>query len=135
MTLRGLNATLSDWQLLNPVRPPQANLTLNITELATPAWALSRLNLAGRLEGQVLSTDKLTANLFDGLLETGMVLDWPARSLRLNNLKSQGMRIEWGTLAKAESPCARSAWISARSGISASTTSSRSWPSTTSTAS
>lgn len=104
LTLRGLNATLSDWQLLNPVRPPQANLTLNIAELATPAWALSRLNLAGRLEGQVLSTDKLTANLFDGLLETGMVLDWPARSLRLNNLKSQGMRIEWGTLAKAESP-------------------------------
>lgn len=104
LTLRGLNATLSDWQLLNPVRPPLANLTLNITELATPAWALSRLNLAGRLEGQVLSTDKLTANLFDGLLETGMVLDWPARSLRLNNLKSQGMRIEWGTLAKAESP-------------------------------
>lgn len=104
LTLRGLNATLSDWQLLNPVRPPQANLTLNITELATPAWALSRLNLAGRLEGQVLSTDKLTANLFDGLLETGMVLDWPARSLRLNNLKSQGMRIEWGTLARAESP-------------------------------
>ncbi|HHQ4756740.1 TPA: AsmA-like C-terminal region-containing protein [Aeromonas hydrophila] len=104
LTLRGLNATLSDWQLLNPVRPPQANLTLNITELATPAWALSRLNLAGRLEGQVLSTDKLTANLFDGLLETGMVLDWPARSLRLNNLKTQGMRIEWGTLAKAESP-------------------------------
>lgn len=135
LTLRGLNATLSDWQLLNPVRPPQANLTLNINELATPAWALSRLNLAGRLEGQVLSTDKLTANLFDGLLETGMVLDWPARSLRLNNLKSQGMRIEWGTLAKAESPCARSAWISARSGISASTTSSRSWPSTTSAAS
>ncbi|MBW3733994.1 AsmA-like C-terminal region-containing protein [Aeromonas dhakensis] len=104
LTLRGLNATLSDWQLLNPVRPPQANLTLNINELATPAWALSRLNLVGRLEGQVLSTDKLTANLFDGLLETGMVLDWPARSLRLNNLKSQGMRIEWGTLAKAESP-------------------------------
>ncbi|MBF8451503.1 AsmA-like C-terminal region-containing protein [Aeromonas dhakensis] len=104
LTLRGLNATLSDWQLLNPVRPPQANLTLNITELATPAWALSRLNLAGRLEGQVLSTDKLTANLFDGLLEAGMVLDWPARSLRLNNLKSQGMRIEWGILAKAESP-------------------------------
>ncbi|ELM3720346.1 membrane assembly protein AsmA [Aeromonas hydrophila] len=104
LTLRGLNATLSDWQLLNPVRPPQANLTLNITELATPAWALSRLNLAGRLEGQVLSTDKLTANLFDGLLETGMMLDWPARSLRLNNLKTQGMRIEWGTLAKAESP-------------------------------
>ncbi|BDC84388.1 TPA: membrane assembly protein AsmA [Aeromonas hydrophila] len=104
LTLRGLNATLSDWQLLNPVRPPQANLTLNINELATPAWSLSRLNLAGRLEGQVLSTDKLTANLFDGLLETGMVLDWPARSLRLNNLKTQGMRIEWGTLAKAESP-------------------------------
>ncbi|MGL6510017.1 membrane assembly protein AsmA [Aeromonas hydrophila] len=104
LTLRGLNATLSDWQLLNPVRPPQANLTLNINELATPAWALSRLNLAGRLEGQVLSTDKLTANLFDGLLETGMVLDWPARSLRLNNLKTQGMRIEWGTLAKADSP-------------------------------
>ncbi|MFM5152781.1 AsmA family protein [Aeromonas hydrophila] len=104
LTLRGLNATLSDWQLLNPVRPPQANLTLNINELATPAWALSRLNLAGRLEGQVLSTDKLTTNLFDGLLETGMVLDWPARSLRLNNLKTQGMRIEWGTLAKAESP-------------------------------
>ncbi len=104
LTLRGLNATLSDWQLLNPVRPPQANLTLNINELATPAWALSRLNLAGRLEGQVLSTDKLTANLFDGLLETGMVLDWPARSLRLNNLKTQGMRIEWGTLAKAKSP-------------------------------
>ncbi|MFB0595091.1 AsmA-like C-terminal region-containing protein [Aeromonas hydrophila] len=104
LTLRGLNATLSDWQLLNPVRPPQANLTLNINELATPAWALSRLNLAGQLEGQVLSTDKLTANLFDGLLETGMVLDWPARSLRLNNLKTQGMRIEWGTLAKAESP-------------------------------
>ncbi|EIS3745794.1 AsmA-like C-terminal region-containing protein [Aeromonas hydrophila] len=104
LTLRGLNATLSDWQLLNPVRPPQANLTLSINELATPAWAISRLNLAGRLEGQVLSTDKLTANLFDGLLETGMVLDWPARSLRLNNLKTQGMRIEWGTLAKAESP-------------------------------
>jgi hypothetical protein len=104
LTLRGLNATLSDWQLLNPVRPPQANLSLNINELATPAFALSRLGLKGRLEGQVLSADKLTANLFDGLLETGMVLDWPARSLRLNNLKTQGMRIEWGPLAKTELP-------------------------------
>lgn len=104
LTLRGLNATLSDWQLLNPVRPPQANLSLNINELATPALALSRLGLKGRLEGQVLSADKLTANLFDGQLETGMVLDWPARSLRLNNLKTQGMRIEWGPLAKTELP-------------------------------
>ena len=104
LTLSGLNATLNDWQLLNPVRPPQANLSLNINQLTTPALALSRLNLKGRLEGQVLSTDKLTTNLFDGLLETGMELDWPARSLRLSNLKTQGMRIEWSTLAKAESP-------------------------------
>ncbi|MCX7134498.1 AsmA-like C-terminal region-containing protein [Aeromonas sp.] len=96
LTLSGLNATLNDWQLLNPVRPPQANLSLNINQLTTPAFALSRLNLKGRLEGQVLSTDKLTTNLFDGLLETGMELDWPARSLRLSNLKAQGMRVEWG---------------------------------------
>ena len=37
LTLSGLNATLNDWQLLNPVRPPQANLSLNINELETPA--------------------------------------------------------------------------------------------------
>ncbi|MCW0504378.1 AsmA-like C-terminal region-containing protein [Aeromonas piscicola] len=104
LTLSGLNATLNDWQLLNPVRPPQANLSLNINQLTTPAFALSRLNLKGRLEGQVLSTDKLTTNLFDGLLETGMELDWPARSLRLSNLKAQGMRVEWGQAGYQELP-------------------------------
>jgi len=104
LTLSGLNATLNDWQLLNPVRPPQANLSLNINELETPAFALSRLNLKGRLEGQVLSTDRLTANLFDGLLETGMTLDWPARNLRLHNLKAQGMRVEWGAMGQPELP-------------------------------
>lgn len=104
LTLSGLNATLNDWQLLNPVRPPQANLSLNINELTTPTLALSRLNLKGRLEGQVLSTGKLTANLFEGLLETGMTLDWPARSLRLSNLKAQGMRIEWGKAGHKELP-------------------------------
>lgn len=104
LTLSGLNATLNDWQLLNPVRPPQANLSLNINQLTTPAFALSRLNLKGRLEGQVLSTDKLTTNLFDGLLETGMELDWPARSLRLSNLKAQGMRVEWGQAGHQELP-------------------------------
>jgi hypothetical protein len=104
LTLSGLNATLNDWQLLNPVRLPQANLSLNINQLTTPAFALSRLNLKGRLEGQVLSTDKLTTNLFDGLLETGMELDWPARSLRLSNLKAQGMRVEWGQAGHQELP-------------------------------
>lgn len=104
LTLSGLNATLNDWQLLNPVRPPQANLSLNINELETPAFALSRLNLKGRLEGQVLSTDRLVANLFDGLLETGITLDWPARSLRLHNLKAQGMRVEWGAMGQPELP-------------------------------
>ncbi|MDM5133010.1 membrane assembly protein AsmA [Aeromonas piscicola] len=107
LTLSGLNATLNDWQLLNPVRPSQANLSLNINQLTTPAFALSRLNLKGRLEGQVLSTDKLTTNLFDGLLETGMELDWPARSLRLSNLKAQGMRVEWGQAGHQALPLRR----------------------------
>ncbi|WP_439837324.1 AsmA family protein [Aeromonas enteropelogenes] len=104
LTLRSLNATLSDWELIDPKRQPQANLTLNIGQLETPQFTFARLNLKGRLEGEVLSSDKLITNLFDGLLETGLVLDWPARSLQLRDLKARGMRVELGDLAQHPFP-------------------------------
>ncbi len=104
LTLRGLNATLSDWELIDPKRQPQANLSLNIGQLETPQFTFARLNLQGRLEGEVLRTDKLVTNLFDGLLETGMVLDWPARTLQLHDLKARGLRVELGDLAQQGFP-------------------------------
>ncbi|MEH8226776.1 AsmA family protein [Aeromonas veronii] len=104
LTLRGLNATLSDWDLIDPKRQPQANLTLNIGQLETPQFTFARLSLKGRLEGEVLRSDKLVSNLFDGLLESGMVLDWPARTLELHDLKARGMRIELGDLAQHQFP-------------------------------
>ena len=107
LTLRGLSATLSDWELIDPKRQPQANLTLGINQLETPQLTLARLSLKGRLEGQVLSTDKLTTNLFEGLLETGMVLNWPERSLQLHTLKARGMRVELGDLPQGEFPLRR----------------------------
>ncbi|MBV7416266.1 AsmA-like C-terminal region-containing protein [Aeromonas sp. sif2433] len=107
LILRGLSATLSDWELIDPRHQPQANLSLSINQLDSPSLTLARLNLKGRLEGQVLSTDKLTTNLFDGLLETGMVLDWPARSLQLRGLKARGMRVELDSLGQTEFPLRR----------------------------
>ncbi|MGE6197428.1 membrane assembly protein AsmA, partial [Aeromonas media] len=107
LTLRGLSATLSDWELIDPKRQPQANLSLGINQLETPQLTLARLSLKGRLEGQVLSTDKLTTNLFDGLLETGMVLNWPDRSLQLHTLKARGMRVELGDIPQGEFPLRR----------------------------
>ncbi|WP_421230061.1 AsmA family protein [Aeromonas jandaei] len=104
LTLRGLNATLSDWDLIDPKRQPQANLTLNIGQLETPQLTFARLSLKGRLEGEVLRSDKLVTNLFDGLLESGMVLDWPARTLELHDLKARGMRVELGDLAQHKFP-------------------------------
>lgn len=104
LTLRGLNATLSDWDLIDPKRQPQANLTLNIGQLETPPFTFARLSLKGRLEGEVLRSDKLVTNLFDGLLESGMVLDWPARTLELHDLKARGMRVELGDLAQHQFP-------------------------------
>ncbi|MGY3863800.1 AsmA family protein [Aeromonas lacus] len=104
LTLRGLNATLSDWDLIDPKRQPQANLTLNIGQLETPQFTFARLSLQGRLEGEVLRSDKLVTNLFDGLLESGMVLDWPARTLELHDLKARGMRVELGDLAQHQFP-------------------------------
>ncbi|WAG06159.1 AsmA-like C-terminal region-containing protein [Aeromonas jandaei] len=104
LTLRGLNATLSDWDLIDPKRQPQANLTLNIGQLETPQFTFARLSLKGRLEGEVLRSDKLVTNLFDGLLESGMVLDWPARTLELHDLKARGMRVELGDLAQHQFP-------------------------------
>ncbi|CAJ1769167.1 hypothetical protein PEKONANI_00657 [Aeromonas jandaei] len=104
LTLRGLNATLSDWDLIDPKRQPQANLTLNIGQLETPQFTFARLSLKGRLEGEVLRSDKLVTNLFDGLLESGMVLDWPARTLELHALKARGMRVELGDLAQHQFP-------------------------------
>ncbi|MEV3811051.1 AsmA-like C-terminal region-containing protein [Aeromonas allosaccharophila] len=104
LTLRGLNATLSDWELIDPKRQPQANLSLNIGQLGTPQFTFARLNLQGRLEGEVLRSDKLVTNLFDGLLETGMVLDWPARTLQLHDLKARGMRVELGDLTQQGFP-------------------------------
>ncbi|WP_429149997.1 AsmA family protein [Aeromonas veronii] len=104
LTLRGLNATLSDWDLIDPKRQPQANLTLNIGQLETPQFTFARLSLKGRLEGEVLRSDKLVTNLFDGLLESGMVLDWPARTLELRDLKARGMRVELGDLAQHQFP-------------------------------
>ncbi|BBR41651.1 AsmA-like C-terminal region-containing protein [Aeromonas allosaccharophila] len=104
LTLRGLNATLSDWELIDPKRQPQANLSLNIGQLETPQFTFARLNLQGRLEGEVLRSDKLVTNLFDGLLETGMVLDWPARTLQLHDLKARGMRVELGDLTQQGFP-------------------------------
>lgn len=107
LTLRGLSASLSDWELIDPRRQPQANLTLGINQLETPMFTLARLNLKGRLEGQVLSTDRLTTNLFDGLLETGMVLNWPERSLQLHDLKARAMRLELGDIPPGEFPLRR----------------------------
>ncbi|NEX76101.1 AsmA-like C-terminal region-containing protein [Aeromonas rivipollensis] len=107
LTLRGLSATLSDWELIDPKRQPQANLSLGINQLETPQLTLARLSLKGRLEGQVLSTDKLTTKLFDGLLETGMVLNWPDRSLQLHALKARGMRVELGDIPQGEFPLRR----------------------------
>ncbi|MGE6267537.1 membrane assembly protein AsmA, partial [Aeromonas media] len=107
LTLRGLSATLSDWELIDPKRQPQANLSLGINQLETPQLTLARLSLKGRLEGQVLSTDKLTTNLFDGLLETGIVLNWPDRSLQLHTLKARGMRVELGDIPQGEFPLRR----------------------------
>ncbi|WP_421233877.1 AsmA family protein [Aeromonas jandaei] len=104
LTLRGLNATLSDWDLIDPKRQPQANLTLNIGQLETPQFTFARLSLKGRLEGEVLRSDKLVTNLFDGLLESGMVLDWPARTLELHDLTARGMRVELGDLAQHQFP-------------------------------
>ncbi|MFQ2505825.1 AsmA-like C-terminal region-containing protein [Aeromonas caviae] len=107
LTLRGLSASLSDWELIDPRRQPQANLTLGINQLETPMFTLARLSLKGRLEGQVLSTDRLTTNLFDGLLETGMVLNWPERSLQLHALKARAMRLELGGIPPGEFPLRR----------------------------
>ncbi|MHA7002888.1 AsmA-like C-terminal region-containing protein [Aeromonas schubertii] len=100
----GLSAGIRDWQLIDPVRPPQANLTLNINALETPWLALSRLTLSGKLEGQKLSVDRLVANAFDGLIEADMVLDWGARSLQLDRFKGSGMNIELGDLERLEFP-------------------------------
>ncbi|AUV16681.1 MULTISPECIES: AsmA-like C-terminal region-containing protein [Aeromonas] len=107
LTLRGLSASLSDWELIDPRRQPQANLTLGINQLETPMFTLARLSLKGRLEGQVLSTDRLATNLFDGLLETGMVLNWPERSLQLHDLKARAMRLELGDIPTGEFPLRR----------------------------
>ncbi|MGL6646454.1 membrane assembly protein AsmA [Aeromonas caviae] len=107
LTLRGLSASLSDWELIDPRRQPQANLTLGINQLETPMFTLARLSLKGRLEGRVLSTDRLTTNLFDGLLETGMVLNWPERSLQLHDLKARAMRLELGDIPPGEFPLRR----------------------------
>ena len=107
LTLRGLSASLSDWELIDPRRQPQANLTLGINQLETPMFTLARLSLKGRLEGQLLSTDRLTTNLFDGLLETGMVLNWPERSLQLHDLKARAMRLELGDIPPGEFPLRR----------------------------
>lgn len=104
LTLRGLSATLSDWELIDPKRQPQANLSLGINQLETPQFTLARLSLKGRLEGQVLSTDKLSTNLFDGLLETGMVLNWPERSLQLHDLQARAMRVELGDIPPGAFP-------------------------------
>lgn len=107
LTLRGLSASLSDWELIDPRRQPQANLTLGINQLETPMFTLARLSLKGRLEGQVLSTDRLSTNLFDGLLETGMVLNWPERRLQLHDLKARAMRLELGDIPPGELPLRR----------------------------
>lgn len=100
----GLSAGIRDWQLIDPVRPPQANLTLNINALETPWLTLSRLSLSGRLEGQKLSVERLVANAFDGLVETDMVLDWGERSLQLDRFKGTGMNIELGDIQRLAFP-------------------------------
>lgn len=102
--VRGLSAGIRDWQLIDPVRPLGANLTLSIQSLETPWLALSRLSLSGRLAGQTLSVDQLGANAFGGRLEGDMVLDWGARSLHLERLKGSGMNIEFGDLHHLDFP-------------------------------
>ncbi|MGL5598397.1 MAG: membrane assembly protein AsmA, partial [Aeromonas sp.] len=104
LNLHGLNASLTDWALIDPQRQQQANLSLNIGQLETPQLTVTQLNLQGQLAGQVLRTDKLVANLFDGLLETGMVLDWPARTLQLHDLKARGIGLELAELAQHDFP-------------------------------
>jgi hypothetical protein len=107
LKLQGASATLSNWQLLSPGQPVLADLSLNINRLETPKLTLTRLALAGKLQGQVLTTDRLVTQLFDGVAEAGVVLDWPARSLRLQDLKARGLRIELADLGDQPWPLRR----------------------------
>lgn len=107
LKLQGASATLSNWQLLSPGQPVLADLSLNINRLETPKLTLTRLALAGKLQGQVVTTDRLVTQLFDGVAEAGVVLDWPARSLRLQDLKARGLRIELADLGDQPWPLRR----------------------------
>ncbi|MCS3460776.1 membrane assembly protein AsmA [Aeromonas sp. BIGb0445] len=107
LKLQGASATLSNWQLLSPGQPVLADLSLNINRLETPKLTLTRLALAGKLQGQVLTTDRLVTQLFDGVAEAGVVLDWPARSLRLQDLKARRLRIELADLGDQPWPLRR----------------------------
>lgn len=107
LTLRGASATLRNWQLLGPGQQVQADLSLTINRLESPKLTLSQLALDGTLQGQVLSTDRLVTRLFDGVVESAMVLDWHARSLRLGDLKARGLRIELADLGDQPWPLRR----------------------------
>lgn len=93
--LQGADLTLRDWQ---PRRQGQwqwtADLTLSgqVRQLSHPWLELSRASLEGRVEQGRLVLDEVRARLFDGLLDSRLLLDPARRELQLNGPRFTGNR-------------------------------------------
>lgn len=85
--VKGADITLSDWQpRLNSQWQwlTDASLSGQMRQLTHPDIAVAQLSFHGQIRQQQLQLARLQSRLFDGLLDTGLTLNWPQQTLTLD---------------------------------------------------
>lgn len=98
---KGVDLTLRDWQPRQDGAwqwDADATLSGQARQLTHPSVAMAQLSFHGQVRQQQVQLDAVQARLFDGLFESSLTLDWPARVLTLNSPQFSHNRVQLETM-------------------------------------
>ncbi|WP_298721409.1 AsmA-like C-terminal region-containing protein [uncultured Oceanisphaera sp.] len=101
----GADLTLSQWQ---PRRQgawqwwSDLEISGQLRQLTHPAVDMSRINLSGRISQQQLMLDRVQSRLFDGLFDSALSLNLPARELTLNEPQFSHNKLQFEQLPQLD---------------------------------
>ncbi|GHA14063.1 hypothetical protein [Oceanisphaera arctica] len=102
---RGADLTLNQWQ---PRREgtwqwwSDLEVDGQLRQLSHPSLNMAQINLAGRISQQQLMLDRVQSRLFDGLFDSAVILNLPARELTLNEPQFSHNKLQFERLPRLD---------------------------------